>query len=227
MKKYTFLLLGSFLVSASFGQKFTASVDAQLAIPQGEYKEVNPDAGFGIRANFMYRPIKDAPMKIGVELGMQEKGAVRQYFSGYVYGYYDEFEVSAGSNIFSLMFLARFQSQKLHKIKPFIDLTAGWNVFFSTVTVSRVTYYSQYDDSYSNSSKGRWALAYGASGGVDIPLNKSDELGLELKCTYLIGTNTQYLTNPYIDNDGNASFEEKESRTNMLIPQAGIRISIH
>lgn len=226
MKKCMLILLTPFVISASFGQKFTASIDAQLAIPQGEYKEINADAGLGIRANFLYRPIKDAPLKVGVELGMQEKGAARQYFSGYVYGYYDEFEVSASSNIFSLMFLARFQSQKPNKLKPFIDLTAGYNVFFSTVTVSRITYYSPYDDSYSNSSKGRWALTYGASGGIDIPLNKSDDLGLELKASYLFGTNTHYLTDPYIDNNGNASFIEKESRTNMLIPQAGIRITI-
>ena len=207
-------------------QKFTASIDAQLALPQGDYKEVNPDAGFGLRANFLYRPIDVAPLKVGVEFGLQEKGNAVQYFSGYVYGFYDEFKVSASNNIFSLLFLARFQSQKFHKIKPFADITAGWNVFFSTVSVERVTYYSDYNDGYSNSSKGKWALTYGASGGVDIPLNKADDLGLELKVSYLVGSNTHYLTDPYIDNSGNASFLDKESRTDMLIPQAGVRITI-
>jgi hypothetical protein len=210
----------------SDAQKFSASIDAQLAIPQGDYKEVNPDAGFGIRANFLYRPIKEAPMKVGVEIGLQEKGNAVQYFSGYVYGFYDEFKVSASSNIFSLLFLARFQSQKSRKIKPFVDVTAGWNVFFSTVSVERLTYYSDYNDGYSNSSKGKWALTYGVTGGIDIPLNKADDIGLELKVAYLIGSNSHYLTDPYIDNNGNASFVDKESRTDMFIPQAGIRISI-
>lgn len=212
--------------SDSFAQKFSASIDAQLAVPQGEYQAVNPDAGFGIRANFLYRPIKEAPMKVGLEIGLQEKGSATQYFSGYVYGYYDDFKVSASSNIFSLMFLARFQSRKLHKIKPFVDVTAGWNVFFSTVSVERLTYFSTYNDSYSNSTKAKWALTYGAAGGIDIPLNKADDIGLELKVAYLIGSNSHYLTDPYIDNNGNASFVDKESRTDMLIPQAGIRITI-
>ncbi len=210
----------------SDAQKFTASIDAQLAIPKGDYQAVNPDAGLGIRANFLYKPIAEAPLKVGIEIGMQEKGNATQYFSGYVYGYYDEFKVSATSNIFSLLFLARFQSQKFHKIKPFVDITTGWNVFFSTVSVERVTYFSNYDNSYSNSSKAKWALTYGASGGVDIPLNKADDIGLELKVSYLIGSNSHYLTDPYIDNNGNATFVDKESRTDMLIPQAGIRITI-
>jgi hypothetical protein len=226
MKKVVAGLSFMLFFADSDAQKFSASIDAQLAIPQGDYKTVNPDAGFGIRANFLYKPIKEAPMKVGVEIGLQEKGNAVQYFSGYVYGFYDEFKVSASSNIFSLLFLARFQSQKLHKIKPFVDLTAGWNVFFSTVSVERLTYYSDYNDGYSNSSKGKWALTYGATGGVDIPLNKADGIGLELKVAYLLGSNSHYLTDPYIDNNGNASFADKESRTDMLIPQAGIRISI-
>jgi len=226
MKNIYTCLFFTLLYTTSYGQKFSTSFDAQLAVPQGDYKKVNPDAGFGLRANVLYKPLVEAPLKVGIEIGIQEKGSATEYFSGYVYGYYDQFKVTASSNIFSLMFLARFQSQKLHKIKPFMDVSAGWNVFFSTVSVERLTYYSSYNDSYSNSTKGKWALSYGASGGLDIPLNKADDIGLELKGSYLIGSNSRYLADPYIDNNGNASFVEKESRTDMLIPQAGIRITI-
>ncbi len=216
----------TFLHLISFAQKFSISFDAQLAIPQEDYKATNGDAGYGLRANFLYKPTPVVPLKFGVELGIQEKGRATQYFSGYAYGYYDDFKVSATSNIFSLLLLSRFQSPRFGKIKPFIDLTAGWNVFFSTVSVERLTYYGPYNSSYSNSSKAHWALAYGAAGGIDIPLNKRDDLGLELKVAYLIGNNSRYLTDPYIDNNGNASFVEKNSRTDMLIPQAGVRIMI-
>ncbi len=220
----TILLTGTF--SLSFAQKFTISLDAQLAVPEGDYKEVNSDAGFGLRANFLYKPGKVAPVKFGLELGIQEKGRATEYFSGYVFGFYDEFKVSATSNIFSLMFLTRLQSSKFGKVKPFLDVTAGWNVFFSTVTVDRITYYSDYNPSYSNSTKAHWAFAYGAAGGIDIPLNKRDDLGLELKVAYLFGANSDYLTDPYIGSNGNVSFKENNSRTNMLIPQAGIRITL-
>ncbi|MEP6584339.1 MAG: hypothetical protein ABJA90_08725 [Ginsengibacter sp.] len=224
--KYLLTIIFITIVSLSYGQKFTISVDAQLAIPEGDYKEANPDAGYGLRANFLYKPNKSQFLKFGLELGMQEKGRATQYFSGYVNGFYDEFKVSATSNIFSLMFLTRVQPQNFGKVKPFIDLTAGWNVFFSTVSVERLTYYSDYNSSYSNSSKAHWAFSYGAAGGVDIPLSKRDDLGLELKVAYITGSNTTYLTDPYINNDAQVSFIEKNSRTNMLIPQAGLRINL-
>lgn len=226
MKGLFTLTIFIFLYSISFAQKFSTSINAQLAISNGDYKSASPDAGYGLRANFLYKPSSIAPLKFGIELGIQEKGRATQYFSGYTYGYYDDFKVSATNNIFSLMFLSRLQTPKIGKIKPFIDFSVGWNVFFSTVSVERLTYYSPYSDSYSNSSKARWALTYGATGGLDIPLNKRDDIGLELKVAYLIGSNSRYLTDPYIDNNGTASFVEKESRTDMLIPQAGVRITI-
>ncbi|MEO8412735.1 MAG: hypothetical protein ABI472_03715 [Ginsengibacter sp.] len=225
--KYLYTLI--FLVSAhtfSFAQKFSASITGQLSLPQGDYKETNPDAGYGVRANFLYRPLQIVPVKFGIELGIQEKARAAQYFSGYVFGFYDDFKVTATSNIFSLMFLTRFQSSKFGKVKPFVDITAGWNVFFSTVTVERLTYYSDYNPSYSNSSKAHWAFAYGAAGGIDIPLNKRDDIGLELKVAYLIGSYTTYLTDPYINGNGDVSFQENNSRTTMLVPQAGVRITI-
>lgn len=212
--------------SSSYSQKFASSIDVQVSVPQMEYAETNPKVGYGLRANFLYKPGVDIPIQLGVELGIQEKGRRSKSFFGDVFGFTDEFRVSATNNIFSLMVMTRFQPTKLGKVKPFVDLTAGWNVFFSTVQVERLTYYSPYNSSQSNSSKAHWALAYGAAGGVDIPLNKSDDVGLELKVAYLIGNHSQYLSDPYIDNEGSVSFVEKNSRTNMLIPQVGVRIAI-
>ena len=228
--KYFSLIIFSGILCLFFGytsaQKFSASFDAQVALPQAEYKRVNPDAGFGLRANFLYRPLADVPLKFGIELGMQEKGRAAQYFTANLGGYYEEFKVSASNNIFSLMFVTRFKPEKFGKITPFLDLTAGWNVFFSTVDVERLTYYSSYNTGYSENTKSRWALNYGGAAGVDIPLNKSDDIGLELKVAYLLGNNTRYLSNPYIDGNAEVTFQENTSNTDMLIPQAGIRIRI-
>ena len=225
MKKGFICIILTWASLSSFAQKFTLSPTLQVSVPQGEYKTANNDVGFGLRLNALYRP-SEMPVKLGIEFGMQEKGRATQYFSGYVFGFYDDFRVDATNNIVSLMFLARFQSANKKKVKPFLDITGGWNVFFSTVEVERLTFYSSYNSSYSNSSKAHWAPAYGAAGGLDISLNKRNEIGLELKVAYLIGSYTKYLVNPYIDGNGNASFEEKSSRTDMLIPQAGVRINL-
>jgi hypothetical protein len=218
-----------FINTFCLAQKFSTSIDAQLSIPQSDYKEVNPDAGYGLRANLLFKPSYITPVRFGIELGMQEKARATEYFSGYVLGYYDDFKVSATSNIFSLMFVTRIQSSAPHKLKPFIDVTAGWNVFFSTVSVEDLSYYSGYNGyspSYSKSSKAKWAFTYGAAGGIDIPLNRRDGIGLELKVAYHVGSYSEYLTDPYIDGNGNVSFQQNSSRTNMLIPQAGVRITI-
>lgn len=225
--KYILTLIAIFFANTfCFSQKFSTSIDAQLSIPQGDYKDISPDAGFGLRAAFFYRPSYITPVKFGIELGIQERGRTTQYFSGYGGGYYNDYEVSATNNIFSLMFVTRIQSSQPHKLKPFLDVTAGWNVFFSTVNISDISYYTDYNPSYSNSSKANWAFTYGATGGLDIPLNRRDDISLELKVAYLLGSYTDYLTDPYIDGNGNVSFQKNSSRTNMVIPQAGIRITI-
>ncbi len=224
--KYFVLGVALLLASPGFCQKFSLSFDAQLAVPQGDYKDVSPDAGYGLRADFLFRPKNSKFVKFGVDLGVLEKSRATQYFSGYAYGFYEDYKVSATSNIVSLMFLTRIQPDYLHKVKPFVDISAGWNIFFSTASVERLTYYSNYNPGYSNSSKAHWAFSYGATGGVDIPLNSRDDIGLELKVAYIIGAYTNYLTDPYINNNAEVTFSEKNSRTNMLIPQAGIRIKL-
>ena len=222
MKIFLLSSLSLLLSFSSFSQKFSASIDLQMSVPQGEYKKANTDAGIGGRANFFYRPQKNIPIKIGLELGMQVKGSTHQYFSGL----YDNFKVTASNNIFSLMFVTRLQPENEGKIKTFLDAIAGWNVFFSTVNIERLTFFSSYNSSYSNSTKAKWAFAYGGAAGIDVPLNKRDDVGLEIKCAYLFGSDTDYLTNPRIDNDGQVYFTEQRSTTNMLIPQIGVRISI-
>ena len=207
---------------SSFSQKFSASIDVQMSVPQGEYKTANPDTGIGGRGNFFYRPQKNIPVKIGLELGMQVKGSTHQYFSSF----YDNYRVSASNNIFSLMFVTRLQPENEGKIKPFLDGIVGWNVFFSTVSVERLTFFSSYNTSYSNSTKAKWAFTFGPAAGIDIPLSKWDDVGLELKCAYLFGSETEYLTDPLIDNDGQVYFKEQKSVTNMIIPQIGVRITI-
>lgn len=214
-----------FFYTVSSAQKFSVSADAQVSIPQRDYKLVNPNVGFGLRANFLYKPGQDIPLKFGIELGMQEKERVSQNFVGTIGGFSDKFKVSASSNIASIMIITRFEPVQVRKVKPFVELSAGWNVFFSTIDVERLTFYTDYNSSSSKSTKANWALTYGATGGLDIPLNKRGDIGLELKLSYFVGNNSRYLSNPYINDQAEVSFLTQNSRTNMLIPQAGVRFS--
>lgn len=207
-------------------QKFSLTTNLQISVPQGDYKEVNPDIGFGLRLNGWYKPSATLPLSFGLELGLQEKGRTSQYFSDQVYGFYEDFKVSATNQIFSLLGAVRFNTPPIGRIEPFIDLAAGWNVFFSSVTVERLTYYSDYNVGQSKSTRGHWTMSYGGAPGLDIPLNASGDIYLELKVSYLMGNYSRYLTNPYIDDNMKVTFEEKESGTDMLIPQVGVRFKL-
>ena len=59
-----------------------------------------------------------------------------------------------------------------------------------------------------------------------IPLDKRRDVMLLLKGSYLFGSNTKYLTDPYVDNNGNIYFTERESKTDMVIAEAGLRFSL-
>lgn len=227
MYKLSLIVAALVLSSLANAQNFTASVGFQLPVPEGEYKLNNDHVGYGGRLNVLWKPKTTMPLKLGLEFGYQVAGSSRQYFSAFVYGFYEEFKVTASNNVVSLAIMPRFQPGKFHKVKPFVDAIAGWNVFFSSVNVERVSRYSDYNnDSYGNSTKAHWAFMYGGAAGLDIPLDKRDEIGLELKCAYLFGADTKYLTNPQIDANGTAYFTARQSETNMLIPQIGIRLNI-
>ena len=60
--KYLFTLILIVVVKTfCLAQKFSTSIDAQLSIPQSDYKEVNQDAGYGLRANLLFKGISMPP----------------------------------------------------------------------------------------------------------------------------------------------------------------------
>lgn len=214
-------LLSSLVVRA---QKFSGGATLQVIAPQGEFKEVNNRTGIGGRINFHFRPATDFPVSIGADLGYAVIGSRTESFYTSAFGFYDEYRVTASNNIFSLLFSLRIDPMKPGAlIRPYAEGLAGWNDFFSTVNVERITFNSGSGAANTNSSKARWSLAYGGSAGFGIRLDKRAKTFLDIKATYLTGRKTKYLTDPVISPNATVSFTEKESKTNMVIPQAGVR----
>ena len=106
------------------------------------------------------------------------------------------------------------------------DLLAGTNLFFSTVDISRITFYGDTEYAGGNSTKGHWAFTWGPGLGVEIPLNKNHDLALSIKGSYLFGSHTKYLSDPYIDNSGEVFFTQRESETTMLLMEVGVRFGM-
>jgi len=223
-----FLIVGLIAVSNTnaqkFGQKLSGGFNAALGIPQGQFQEVNDNVLLGIRGHIMYNFDRKVPFHVGLELGYGTMGSQTRYFYD---NFFDQYEVSASSNVFSLQFKLRLQQPKNRLINPFAEGLLGWNDFFSTVNVERLTYNSSFNNNnYGDATEAQWAFTYGGAAGANIRLQKDGKLSLEIKTAYMVGRKTKYLTNPQISGTGQVFFTEKESETNMLIPQVGVKFGL-
>ena len=129
MKYLLTILLISFTY-LSFAQKFSTSIDVQIAVPQGDFKDVNADVGFGLRLNLLFKPVITSAVKFGIEFGIQEKGRATQYFSGNVFGFYDDFKESATDNIFFINAAHTLSIFKIWKNKALSGCYGGLECFF-------------------------------------------------------------------------------------------------
>jgi hypothetical protein len=208
----------------NFWQKLSGGFNASIGIPQGEFQEVNKDAAFGLRGHIMFNPNRNIPILFGAELGYAVMGSRSVYFTD---NWFDQYQMTASSNIFSAQFKLRLQQQKIVAVSPFAEGIIGWNDFFSTVNVERQTYYGPgYNEGYGDATEAEWALTYGGAAGVDIKLNKEGNLWLEVKAAYMIGRKAFYLKNPQIGSNGQVTFDAAESETNMVIPQVGVKFGL-
>lgn len=226
--KHLLLALAFFSVATAnaqrFFQKLSGGFDAALGIPQGEFREVNDNLALSLKGHIMYNFDRKVPLHLGLEMGFGTMGSTNRYFYD---AYFDQYEVTASSNIFTVLMKLRIQQPKSVLLRPFAEGLIGWNDFFSTVNVRRLTYYaSYYNNQYGESSDASWAMTYGGAAGVDIRLQKRGNLWLEVKTAYLIGKKTKYLTNPQITNTGQVYFTQNESETNMLIPSVGVKFGL-
>jgi hypothetical protein len=224
----TALLIAVNARAQKFGQKLSGGFNAALGLPSGEFKDVNDNVALGIRGHIMYNFSRQVPLHAGLELGYATMGNSTQYFYDPYSGFYDEYSVTASSNIFSIQFKLRLQQPKNVAVRPFAEGLIGWNDFFSTVNVERVTNYGPAygNNNYGNSSDAKWAMTFGGAAGLDIRLQKKGDLWLEIRTAYMIGRKTIYYTDPHISTSGQAYFTEHESETNMVIPQVGVKFGL-
>jgi hypothetical protein len=224
----SFLFMAFHAGAQKFGQKLSGGFNAALGLPSGEFKEVNDNAALGLRGYIMYNFSRKIPVHAGLELGYATMGNSTQYFYDPYGGFYDEYSVTAASNIFSLQLKLRLQQPKNRAVNPFAEGIIGWNDFFSTVNVERVTNYGPTygNNNYGNSSDAKWSMTYGGAAGLDIRLQKQGNLWLQVKTAYMIGRKTVYYTDPHIAANGQAYFTENESETDMVIPQVGVKFGL-
>jgi hypothetical protein len=204
-------------------QQTISTVSLQVGIPQEEFQQTYDATGVGLRFNVL-RQINKSPISLGGELGLLINGSDSRRFDIYYLGFYDRYRISATNNIVSLGLKMRADLTPPKSIMQiFIEGSVGTNLFFSSVDVKRETFFGDTEYAGGNSTKGHWAFTWGPGAGIEIPLNRSRDIALSVKGSYLFGSNTKYLTDPYINNDGEVFFTQRESETTMLLMELGVR----
>jgi hypothetical protein len=208
-------------------QKTSLGINLQLSFPQGEYKSTYPKTGVGLRFNVLYRLKEDGPLSIGGEVGYLVTGSDSRYFDIYYAGFYDRYRVSASNNVLSLAFKARADLLPNDRpVRLFIDGTVGTNLFYSSINIEQETYFGSSQSVGGDNSKGYWAFVWGPGLGMEFPVDKRKNIFIAAKGSYLFGANTTYLTDPYIDNNGRIYFTQHESKTDMILAELGLRITL-
>jgi hypothetical protein len=196
-------------------------------LPMGAYKDNISHTAWGGRAGIFIQPYKKIPLKIGAEGGYVTQGFHTQYYNSIGFGQFSDYRVRARLNIFSVMANLRLQGAPGKKLLyPFAEILAGWNNFYGSTKLQGRNPANDYSWQKVDrtSTKGYWGFAYGGSAGVDISLNRKEhDVFVECKIAYLNGNRTKYYTDPSVDANGKASFTVNESKTDMLIPQVGLK----
>ncbi len=227
MKHLILVIFALTLLLPSSGQKTISTLSLQLSFPQEEYKETYDVTGVGVRWNILTRPNVNVPISIGGELGFLINGSSSRVFDVFFLGFYDRYRVTAANNIISLAFKTRADLISHEKaVQLYVDGTVGTNLFFSSVEVTRETFFGQSDYAGGNSSKGYWAFVWGPGLGIEIPVSKDRQTAISVKGSYLFGSNTKYFTDPYINNNGEVFFTQRESKTTMLLIEGGVRFGM-
>lgn len=229
MKRSLLITFSFALLSlSSFAQDgFSGYINFSPTVPMGEYKEVYDRTAWGGRAGVLYQPYRKLPVKIGIDLGYVTQGFNTQYYNSIGFSQFSDYRARARLNIFSGLVNLRIQEGTDKKtVNPFVEALAGWNNFYGSAKLEGRNPAKDYNWERIDreSTKGYWGFTYGGSAGLDIFLSKKEHtVALEIKVAYMKGARTKYYTDPQVDANGYASFALNESKTDMLIPQIGLK----
>lgn len=246
-------LLYPFSGSAQMNGKGLFGIDMVGGIPNGQFATYSDNLKFGVMVNFLYQPSEKIPISIGGDLGWLGNGRKVQYeeltadiTAGGVLidQLYFPLRIETMNNIFTGHLLLRVTAPT-NVFIPYAEGFLGFNNFFTSTSIydeSEEHYFSETDNQLITSEvqQSDWGLSYGAAAGLLIQLK--EELHVNLKFAYNMGTAVSYYTKEDIQNwnvevnninsaasgyelnedDIEVSAVPKTSKTDMLQPTLGI-----
>lgn len=230
---YVLILAALLPVSATFAQvRPEVDVNVILGIPQGAFNEHVDDVGFGLEA-FAGIFLPGTPVVVGAQFG------------GMIYGYEERSEpfsttipdvtvdVETSNNILMGHFVLRLQPPT-GAVRPYIDGLVGFKYLFTETRIENEGFRDEEPVAVStNFDDG--AFSYGAGGGLDIRVyrgwlgkeGETGEVAIHFGARYLFGGEAEYLKEGSIRRaGGRVEYDVDRSRTDLLVPQFGVRLTL-
>ncbi len=224
-------VLSGLLILLSMGataQKCGVSINLQNAYARGDFGMVNHEPIPGARLNFTFRPMWQFPIYTGFEVAYQRGLNTTSTFEGTMFGTPDLYAAKTRNRVWSALANIRISvPNEAALLRPFLEGLIGANNFRTICAVTRETPNGITKLSNTTDSRLGWAFTYGGSAGLNIRLQPAAKSYIQLKTSYLLGAKSRYLSDPWINNDGTASFAVNQSTTNLFIPQAGVFFNLN
>jgi hypothetical protein len=217
-------------VFPALAQNFDVGGDFLVGLPQNEFRDNIDEEGYGFSGHFGYF-IGHTPIMVGADIGYLNYGTETRLepFSGTIPDVI--VEVRTTNNILMLHGFARVQPQE-GALRPYVEGLWGFKYLFTRTSIEEEVF-NQPIASYTNFDD--LASSWGLGAGIDIRLWEAwprpagggiFDVSLNLSARYLWGSEAEYLKKGSIrqDPDGGVTYEVLRSKTEMLIPQVGLRI---
>ncbi len=219
-----YLLLSS---TPALAQKLDIGGDFLIGLPQNAFRDNIRDEGYGFSGHVGYF-LGDTPIMVGADIGYLKYGTEkrREPLSESIPDV--TVEVRTTNNIFMLHGFARVQQQE-GPVRPYVEGLWGFKYLFTRTSIKD----ELFDETIAASTNfSDLAGSWGIGTGVDIRLWEGQKRGspydvnLNLSAKYLWGSKAEYLKKGSIIRypDGSISYDVLRSKTDMLLPQIGIRV---
>ena len=214
---------------SAFAQRAEVGGNFLLGLPQNEFRDNVIDKGAGLSGN-LGGFIENSPVMIGVDIGFLNYGSEgrEEIFSETIPDV--TVDVRTTNNILMLHGFVRIQPQK-GSLRPYVEGLYGFKYLFTRTTI-RDNWFE--DPIASSTNFDDLAASWGLGTGVDIKIwegrrrgrhHKACDISLNLSTRYLWGSKAEYLKEGSItrEPDGTLTYSVYRSRTDMLVPQFGLR----
>lgn len=226
----------SLLLCISFGVR-AQQVDAffQVGIPMNDFSESTDAIGFGGGGSII-APLGESPFYLGGQFDYMLYGRSVTDIRANIAGFTREYELIRQNNIIQGHLMMRLQPRGTDfPVMPYIDGLFGFRHLYTRTRLQDANWNPDPDDNDNGNRTldaetniSDWALSYGGAVGIHFLLG--DVVRINMRCTYLVGTEAEYVDKQSVEvsptDPSQVTFNPKRSSTDMLIPQLGLTFYI-